>query len=81
MEFLNMKKEHKEILELLTEYLRVHPDQRFGQAIFNLGINEFLDRNHPEKNDFKLRDIYNDDDAIILGRMKRQLDWFSKQQK
>lgn len=34
-----MTDEHKQILERLKVYLDQHPGQRFGQAIFNLGIN------------------------------------------
>lgn len=36
-----MKKEHQKILELIKSYLEKNPDQRFGQALFNLNINEF----------------------------------------
>ncbi|CAA9199462.1 hypothetical protein FLACOL7796_02740 [Flavobacterium collinsii] len=33
-----MKKEHRIILDLLEEYLEKNPSQRFGQALFNLGV-------------------------------------------
>ena len=36
-----MTNEHTIILEKIKTYLDQHPTQRFGQAIFNLGINEF----------------------------------------
>ncbi|BCY27862.1 hypothetical protein [Flavobacterium okayamense] len=74
-----MKKEHNEIINLISDYLNQHPDQRFGQAIFNIGINEFLNKVDPEKDDFRIRDIYNDQDSDIINRIKSQLEWFEKQ--
>ena len=69
-----MTDEHKQILERLKVYLDQHPDQRFGQAIFNLGINEFK-----QNQEHQLRDIYNDSDAEILNRINKRLDLFNKQ--
>jgi len=57
-----MKKEHKLIIEKVEQYLEHHPDQRFGQAIFNLGINEFQKTTDPRNPNYNLRDIYNDSD-------------------
>ena len=74
-----MKKEHNEIINLISDYLNQHPDQRFGQAIFNIGVNEFLNKVDPEKDDFRIRDIYNDQDSDIINRIKSQLEWFEKQ--
>lgn len=68
---LYMTDEHKQILERLKVYLDQHPDQRFGQAIFNLGINEFK-----QNQEHQLRDIYNDSDAEILNRINKRLDLF-----
>ena len=65
-----MKQRHIEIIELITEFLKKHPEQRFGQALFNLAINEF--KNDDEK-EFQLRDIYNDSDDEIILRMNKQL--------
>ena len=36
-----MTNKHKIILDKLIAYLEQNPSQRFGQALFNLGINEF----------------------------------------
>jgi hypothetical protein len=47
-----MTNEHRIILERLKEYLGQNPSQRFGQAIFNLGINEFK-----QNEEYQLRDI------------------------
>lgn len=69
-----MKKEHQEIINLLTEYLIIHPDQRFGQAIFNLGINEFANKTQPDLEDYRFKDIYNDSDSLILERIKNRLE-------
>lgn len=66
-----MTDEQKLILERLKVYLDQHPGQRFGQAIFNLGINEFK-RNQEQE----LRDIYNDSDAEILNRINKRLELF-----
>jgi hypothetical protein len=64
-----MKKEHQEIINRLSNYLKDNPDIRFGQALYNLSINEFADKTNPETKDFLLRDIYNDSDKKILNRM------------
>lgn len=69
-----MTDEQKLILERLKVYLDQHPGQRFGQAIFNLGINEFKQNQESE-----LRDIYYDSDAEILNRIDKRLDLFNKQ--
>lgn len=74
-----MKKEHSAIIELITQYLREHPNQRFGQALFNLGVNEFVDKANPVNKDYRLRDIYSDSDAAIRLRIEAQLAHFKKQ--
>jgi len=76
-----MKKEHKLIIEKVKQYLENHPDQRFGQAIFNLGINEFQKTTDPRNPNYNLRDIYNDNDSEINMRIDRQLEWFDLQKK
>ena len=35
-----MKKIHRKIIELISLHLERYPEERFGQAIFNLNINE-----------------------------------------
>lgn len=64
-----MKKEHQHILDLLVVYLEKYPDQRFGQVLFNLGINEFKE---PVGELYRLRDNYNDSDQEIIRRMEKQ---------
>ena len=76
-----MKKEHKLIIEKIKQYLENHPDQRFGQAIFNLGINEFQKTTDPRNPNYNLRDIYNDNDSEINKRIERQLEWFDLQKR
>lgn len=76
-----MNKEHKSILEKINQYLKNYPDQRFGQALFNLGINEFQKTTDPKKPNHNLRDIYNDSDSEINKRIERQLEWFNLQKK
>ncbi len=66
-----MKYEHKLILHLITQYLN-QPDAeylRFGQALYNMGINEFANPDNPEEQNHNLRDIYSDYDGIIIGRI------------
>lgn len=67
---------HKEILELISEYLAKNPQQRFGQALFNLSINQIEENNNEN---FKLRDIYGDKDFEILERIKRRIDLINSQ--
>ncbi len=69
-----MKQEHEELMGLISRFLRENPAQRFGHALFNLGINEFADGSAPEKEKYQLRDIYADSDAAILARVRAQLD-------
>lgn len=65
-----MKKEHREILDLLEKYLESAPEQRFGQALYNLKINQHTNEKEPWKTDFRIVDIYNDRDKDILERVK-----------
>lgn len=71
-----MTNKHKIILDKLIAYLEQNPSQRFGQALFNLGINEFK-----ENEEFQLRDIHRDQDSIIINRIEKQLTWFDLQKK
>lgn len=59
------------LLNILTQYVIDNPQVRFGQALFNLGINEFANKTNPAEGDYKLRDIYNDTDEKILERIKK----------
>lgn len=76
-----MKKEHKEIIDLISSYLEYDPELRFGQALFNLKINEFQKSTDPRNPNYNLRDIHNDNDADILKRIKSQLEWFDLQRR
>jgi hypothetical protein len=58
--------ESLEILQKLTQYLEDHPGIRFGQALFNLDINEFN-----KDGSLIYRDIYNDSDEDILKRVSK----------
>lgn len=69
-----MKQEHKIILELLESYLEKNPSQRFGQALFNLQINEFKETTDPRNPNYTIRDIHGDDDLAIIERIKNRLD-------
>lgn len=69
-----LREEHQEIIDLISGFLVNHYDQRFGQALFNLGINEFVNKLNPEKEDYRVRDIHGDSDDKILQRIKFNLD-------
>tara|TARA_X000000368_G_scaffold186188_1_gene146982 strand:- start:9554 stop:9985 length:432 start_codon:yes stop_codon:yes gene_type:complete len=58
--------ESLEIIQKLTQYLEDHPGIRFGQALFNLDINEFN-----KDGSLIYRDIYNDSDEEILKRVNK----------
>lgn len=75
------KKEHKEIINLISEYLANHYDQRFGQALFNLGVNGFVNKLNPEKENYKIRDIHGDSDKEILQRIKDKLNRLEENRK
>jgi hypothetical protein len=76
-----MKKEHRIILDLLESYLEKNPSQRFGQALFNLNINEFNETTNPGNQNYTLRDIHGDNDLAILERIKNRLDLIESQKK
>lgn len=64
-----MNETTKAIIFILTQHLEKNPKERFTQALFNLGITEFADKNDPANKDHLLRDIYNDDDTEVLERI------------
>ena len=46
-EYTNLRElSNNELLKLLTQYLQNNPDQRFGQALSNLGIVEIVHSTH-----------------------------------
>lgn len=67
-----MKNQHQEILKLISDYLEKYPNQRFGQALFNLGVNEFIDDN--DHTNYRIRDIHGDSDEKILERVKKRFE-------
>lgn len=68
-----MKPEHKAILTIIEQFLDKYPEQRFGQALFNLNINQFSIPTNPAQCGYLLKDIYNDSDEKILERMKMDI--------
>lgn len=74
-----MKKEHKIILNYLSEYLENGAELRFGQALFNLGINEFKEIKQERDYIPELRNTYNDIDSQIIKRIENRLEWFNLQ--
>lgn len=76
-----MTNEHKIILKAIEKSLIRDPELRFGQALFNLGINQFVSPDNPEKTDYNMRDIHNDEDSVIIERINKQNEWRELQQK
>ena len=68
-----MNKEHKEIINLISEYLSNNHSIRFGQALFNLDVNQFQNGMNPDKG---MRDIHGDKDDEIIKRIKTRLNRF-----
>lgn len=66
-----MDHKNHQILSRLTQHLIDNPKETFGQALFNLGINEFANKMNPAEAFHKLRDIYNDTNEEILERIKK----------
>ena len=64
---------------MLESYLEKNPSQRFGQALFNLNINEFNETSEPRNASYTIRDIHNDNDLDIIERIKNQLIWLESQ--
>ncbi len=70
-----MTDEHKIILKAIEEALNRDPELRFGQALFNLGINQFVNPENPAESDYRVRDIHGDDDITIINRIRKQQEW------
>jgi len=64
-----IKPETEVILKVLREYLEANPHIRFTQALFNLNINQFADKENPSRQNYLLRDAYNDLDLQIVERL------------
>lgn len=64
-----MEQYNQKILSSLTQYLIDNPDIRFGQALFNIGINQFANQTNPIVEKHQLRDIYNDENETIYKRL------------
>lgn len=69
-----MKDTHKEIINLISDYLEEYPETRFTQALYNLRINGFYSVDDPEESNFLFRDNYNDSDEDVLNKIKKELD-------
>ncbi len=62
-----MNEAKQEILNIIANYCKENPNQRFGQILFNLNINEF------KKDSEEIRDIHNDSDKKILERVQSRI--------
>ena len=71
-----MKETSKEIMKLIVEYLEKNPCQRFGQALYNLGVNEDDGKWKPDNGEIKLRDIFYDTDEAVLERIRARIKKF-----
>lgn len=71
-----MKELNKKIIELISDYIEQYPEQRFGQIIFNLDINQFVKSKEYEP---KTRDIYYDSSKEILDRIEKRINLLNKE--
>ena len=62
-----MNEAKQEILNIIANYCKENPNQRFGQILFNLNINEF------KKDSEKIRDIDKYSDKKILERVQSRI--------
>ncbi|MEI6487751.1 MAG: hypothetical protein WCP52_02245 [Bacteroidota bacterium] len=68
-----MNNTSKEIIKLIIEHLEKNPSLRFGQALYNLGVNEDDGKWEPGVKAPGLRDIYNDSDKVVLERVRTRI--------
>ena len=61
-----MNEAKQEILNIIANYCKENPNQRFAQILFNLNINEFKEGSE------EIRDIYDDSDQKILERLQER---------
>ena len=61
-----MNEAKQEILNIIANYCKENPNQRFAQILFNLNINEFKEGSE------EIRDIYDDCDQKILERLQER---------
>lgn len=71
-----MKELNKKIIELISDYIEQYPEQRFGQILFNLDINQFVKSKEYEP---KTRDIYYDSNKEILDRIEKRINLLNKE--
>ena len=76
-----MTNEHRIILNAIEEALNRDPELRFGQALFNLDINGFINPDNPAEADYRMRDIHADKDSAIIERINTRKEWFDLQSK
>ena len=76
-----MTNEHRIILNAIEEALNRNPELRFGQALFNLDINGFVNPDNPADADYKVRDIHSDKDSAIIERINSRREWMELQGK
>lgn len=76
-----MTEEHRIILKAIEEALNRDPQLRFGQVLFNLGINQFANIDNPSEANYRLRDIHGDKDSTIIERINSNKEWFNLQRK
>ena len=63
---------NKKILEIISDYILKNKDQRFGQILFNLNINQ------THKETVECRDIYYDSNEEILNRIAQRIKELNK---
>lgn len=81
-EGLNLKTEHKEIINLIKDFLSAKggKEQRFTQALFNLDILQFASPTSPDSKDYLYRNNYNDQDTVVISKIKESLEKFGEKE-
>jgi hypothetical protein len=75
-----MKKQHQEILDIISNQLERYPELRFTQVLFSLDINQFTEDFDPACScKAYFRDNFNDPDKQVLSRINNRLEKLKKQ--
>jgi hypothetical protein len=69
-----MKKKHKKFIKILKKYLKMSPELRITQALFNLNVTEALVKG----DEYYFKDNYNQSDEKTINKVKEA---FEKQYK
>lgn len=64
-----METYNQKILSALTQFLLDNPEIGFGDALHEIGINQYVNQTNPAQCDFTFRNICNDNNEQIYKRI------------